>query len=529
MAVDLSVEARDITRTSFIGKDFDTYVDDIRTFIQGRFPPVLFNNFVASELGVMLIEAMAYSLSNLSWFTDRQADELYLETARLPFSVSLITRLIGQVVPSAVASSVDVEYTLNVGQPFQSTIAVGTQLSGPEGLIFEAADVVIFAPFEVGTKVGTAREGETVEEVFTANGEANQTVLLTQVPFGKGISWGSVTVTVDAVPWTVVDYFDFVQTNQAKRELTEDPPRLRFGNGVAGNIPLADQEIRVTYLATSGINGNVPANTITAFSEPFVVAFTQVPFLVNNPTAAGGGSNREDIEKTKSLAPKVFAAAERLVTEPDYDAVASKFVSGAFGAVAIAKAIIARSFDEDAETRTLIQLIENQCGAITPDVVARLETHWDSVLSSNCKANLVSVRILTKDITGKYLGASLGLVNALNTFLNSRKESTVNVRVTTGEIDLYEVDVTVSVRVLDNFVVSTVLNDAKNNVEAELLGRQFGDSLRQNDLVAIVENTAGVDFSIVTITAPATKLVGGDVIISPFEILTKGAVTAVAI
>ena len=47
MSVTTTDTARSITRASFIGKDFDTYVTDISTFLSLRWGLEIFNNFRA--------------------------------------------------------------------------------------------------------------------------------------------------------------------------------------------------------------------------------------------------------------------------------------------------------------------------------------------------------------------------------------------------------------------------------------------------------------------------------------------------
>ena len=66
MAVIIPPAAKNLTRSKFLGKDFDIYVTEITQYMQLQFDPTTFNNFFASELGVMLVETVAYALSQAS-------------------------------------------------------------------------------------------------------------------------------------------------------------------------------------------------------------------------------------------------------------------------------------------------------------------------------------------------------------------------------------------------------------------------------------------------------------------------------
>ena len=72
MSIELSPTARLLTRSTFFGKDFDTHRQEIIDAINATFGADVASNIVASEQGVMLIEANANALSTLSWYGDRQ-------------------------------------------------------------------------------------------------------------------------------------------------------------------------------------------------------------------------------------------------------------------------------------------------------------------------------------------------------------------------------------------------------------------------------------------------------------------------
>lgn len=362
--------ARDITRVRYIGKDFDLYVTELSNFMKERFGLKVFNNFVASELGVMLIEVFAYGLSHLAWYEDRQATETYLETALLRGSISRLTRQIGYKMFGAIAASVDLDLSLSSAMAVAVLVQKGTQFVGSGGLVFETVDDVKFAPGDVGPVVVGAYEGETVTEVFTSDGSVNQVFRLRNVSSGKRIAHGRVTVIVAGEPWAESPFIDFEQTNHYELEYNADPPLVRFGDGIAGNIPAVAAEVSVRYISTSGQLGNVVGvGEITSIRSPLTAGFLPVPLRVTNQEQPTGGEDSELLRRAKVLAPFVFKAQGRAVTIEDYDALIQSFKDPLAGAIAMGKAFIIRDIDSDFTIRGIIQNLNNTCGELAAERV----------------------------------------------------------------------------------------------------------------------------------------------------------------
>lgn len=594
MAVSISATARTITRTAFIGKDFDTYVTEITDFVQQRFGNELYNNFTASDLGIMLIEGTSFALSTLSWFMDRQASETYIETAILPTSVSRLSRLIGYKPSGAVPSTGTAQVELTAAKAFDVTIPLGSQIASSTGKTYETSQDLTFFAGEVGPKDVAIVEGITVEESFIADGTQGQRYALARVPEGRFIADGSVVISVGGVPFDVVDFISFEQTDQVEAAITEDPPTIRFGDGIAGNIPGAGAEIRVSYRATEGAAGPVQAGELTAFSQPVIVAFQVIANTVSNDSASAPGSDSESLSETKSNAPAVFRTADRAVTEEDYTSLVEAYVDPDFGAVAVGRAVISRGIEEDAATRTILDQLAAVCGVtlifssapatafqvgdtvtgviseavgtcvrvdalsievkevtgtfsveevtgsisgatgdvssavgtIGTSLLTQLNSHWSSVLSSNCKANLVSVQILQRDSTERLIAPNAGLAQSLQTFLEARKEATQTVSVTDGSINLFSVDTTAGTKLLPGFNRTTVANSVQQVVDDFLIAKRFGESVYRSQLDDLLQDVDGVDYVNLEFTSPTSKVdTFGNVIISPFEVVTLGTTT----
>jgi hypothetical protein len=372
-----------INRARFAGKDFFTFVDDLVARLQILYVTE-FNDFVSSGTGQMLIDIVCWAAETLSFYIDRQATESYIATARLRRSLNRLSRNIGYKPAAAVGASTDLEVLLNEIQAFDVPIEVGFQFQGPSDLIFEAAEEIIF-PVGEGPlsppRTVSVREGVTTVENFSSNGTRNQVFRLNPGE-GKFVAGDSAIVTVDGSPWTESEIITFDQTDQFELEENAEPPLLRFGDGVAGNIPADGASIRIEYVATSGQAGLVKSNTITDVVDPLVVAFTNIEITITNPSPSSGGSNRESLDSIRANAPAFFKARNVAVTREDYEGLSRAYADPLAGAVAVAQAFVARGASEDLTLQILLQNIRDIIEPISANVQAETATARASLNSA---------------------------------------------------------------------------------------------------------------------------------------------------
>lgn len=702
-----------LNRARYAGLDFDTHNDDLRARLQVKYAAD-FNDFAISSLGIMLLDLTAYGLDTLSFYVDRRATDLYLSTARTRKSISRTSRQLGYKMGGAVASAVDLEVTVNNVYSFNVPIPARFQFNGPEGLIFEAAEEVVFTPAEQGlanSKIVPCYEGETIQESFVSDGTPAQVFELRRVPDDKFIVQGTVETKVDGADWEVVDLLAYGATDQFEVGFNDEPSTLRFGDGIAGNIPTAGASIDVIYVVSRGKAGQVAKETIQEETTKLVVSFTEIALTINNPEASVGGDDRETLESAKAFAPKVWKSRDVTVVGEDYEAHAGSYADPLFGRVAVARAISSRSAATDltiqnyltdiqtavsnldtvlassiSSINSSVTQIDNSVTAITDDLsdvtdqkdniqteannalsvsrnikddtneiivdstdinnhatngkaavdaiatagtsqltaadklniksffdlaiaeatsigttagnaeasatiivgnanailtevtdlttsiasiasetstistqtssistqLANLDSsmtaledavnaseagineHFDQVLAADCKANVVTVPILVRDSGGFYKAPSTGLVDSLQTYLNTKKEVTQTVIVTSGENSLIPAVVRVRVGVLRDYSEAAVSTSVEAVVEGVLRDRAFGVSLYESDLDVILE-VDGVSFINVRIqghldtdgvTVVTSRLdVDGNLIILNDEIISRGTIT----
>lgn len=381
-------------------------------------------------------------------------------------------------------------------------------------------------------KVVQMREGQTLSETFRSTGEPFQIFEL-PVPTDFSIAQDSPSVTVDGILWPENELLTYDQTNQVEVEYGLNPPRVIFGDGIAGNIPALDAEVEVEYFVTRGTLGSIASNTMGNFIDPIVAGTTIIGTTLSNALPSTPGSNPESITSIRINAPRIYQAAERAVTADDLSGWVNSYVDPVFGAVSRGRATSPRSSAADAEGQSIIANLRSL--GVPESLVTRLSDYLDSILSSNCSANVVNAQILASDSIGRYVAAPEGLARNLATFLNTIAESTVEAVVTDGSINLLSVDAVIGIKILDNITNDALRNEirdtVRNEVQALLLGRDFGESLRIGDVYQTVEGVEGVDYSNVTIVvrnnigddvSSARLDTFGNLEIEEFEVITLG-------
>jgi len=185
----------------------------------------------------------------------------------------------------------------------------------------------------------------------------------------------------------------------------------------------------------------------------------------------------------------------------------------------------------DTENATLVAVVNP---SDSDSAAYGINEHFDKILSADCKANLVTVPILVRDSGGFYTAPSSGLIDSLQTHLDSKKEVTQTVAVTSGENFLIRAVIRARVGVLDNYSESSIQKAVESVINGVLRDRKFGVALKESDLDKPILEIEGVDFVIVRIegylasdgvTVLTDKLDDGNLIILSSEIITRGTTT----
>lgn len=544
MSIDRSTEAKALVQARFYGKDFSSIRQEVLDNLAMQFNAETVSNFVASDLFVMMLEGLSFALANLHWYGDRQAGETSLDLedgARIRSNAVAIARVLGYVPYGAVPPVVELSLTVSPAAPVQFTIQKGTKLSEKSGLPYELAESVTFGVGETGPKTILARQGETVEELFTSNGLVNQRVFLETVRDGYSIAEGTVDVRVGGVAWEPVKLLTPDVEGIYEPSLGTNPPFVRFGDGTFGLVPETDAEIRVTYFVTLGPDGAIASQTITNFVDPVYAVPTLMTTTISHTSPSSPGSFRESLESIKRNAALVFQAGDRAVTIKDLDGLINSYVDPTWGAVAKGRATTPRSAEADARLQSHIATLRNS-SVVSESEISDLEDYWSKVLSSDCRANVVMAQILSEDSEGRYIAAPVGLAQGLESYLDERAESTVKVWVVDGAVNLFLVDIDVQIKVIQSrdteVLRASIVAEVSTLVRDNLLGRDYGEPLRVSDLYSQIEAVDGVDYANLSVTQvlqngeDVTSAVVdsyGNVIVDTFQVITMGSQPVVSI
>ncbi len=142
-------------------------------------------------------------------------------------------------------------------------------------------------------------------------------------------------VTVGGERWTEVDDFDASGPTDQHYVLDATEGRVRFGDGVRGELPDPDKEVVAErYVYGGGEEGNVPASSNWGFSDAgkdVGGGVTLASVSLTPEESATGGSDAESIEAAFRREKRDLKVSYRAVTPEDYQYVATSTPGLRFG------------------------------------------------------------------------------------------------------------------------------------------------------------------------------------------------------
>lgn len=313
---------------------FDALRDSMLELARDSLPE--WTDFSENDLGVLLVELVAYACDITLYYQTRIAANLLPETSDEPDALIQLLRLIGYELRPPSPASADLRLAFAAAQTTPIEIPAGTafhpRLASGEQVVFETVQPLrIEAADLTPPEPGTGRryffpapvvEGTTHidDPVAIADGTPNQAYPLRGRPViqrsiqvrvaepGGVTRWREVESLADSSP---ADR-DFVVRRGADGSVT-----IAFGDGVNGMAPPAGSSgapvfVRATYRVGGGPQGNLAAGT------DFGSALGGTITGATNPQAASGGATAESHDRARSYAPRLFRSQERAVTIGDY-------------------------------------------------------------------------------------------------------------------------------------------------------------------------------------------------------------------
>lgn len=126
-------------RIQYTARDFNTNLAALQDMVKSR-APEKWNSFFSGDLGSVLLEAIAYDASMLSYILDAQTQECFLDTLKHRESLLHFTRLTGYILRRATASSIQVYARSTVAPPLSGqalVIQAGSQVRSKDGQLWE--------------------------------------------------------------------------------------------------------------------------------------------------------------------------------------------------------------------------------------------------------------------------------------------------------------------------------------------------------------------------------------------------------
>lgn len=295
----------------------------------------------STDPGIIILDHLYALIDMLQFYMDHQALESYITTAKERKNIFRIASQLGYKISCAKGASVMVQFSAPKSYDSPYTIPKYTivSTSGTEKIPFITTEDLTIYPGLVKGEVECVQgiytevpyEGTGASSLDGSINAEDQSVTLSEL----GIDQDTITIWDDrGYSWTQVDnvYMSSKGAREYSTELTADGQVIvHFGTGDRGYVPGSSDVLTIAYVHSLGSEGKIPAGAIVSLDrlEPIVTenGDTVEGITVTNLEASTGGSNPEDSELIRKLAPAVIKTQGRAVTLSDYETLARK-VSG---------------------------------------------------------------------------------------------------------------------------------------------------------------------------------------------------------
>jgi hypothetical protein len=359
-------EAKKEELIDYSALDFRQLRDKLVEYIKAVYP-LDYNNFVETDLGLMLIELVAYMGAVMSLKADMLANENFLRTAKNRNNVRKLLELIGVGMKGPIGAAGNASLTLNspantqvVTIPQASRVVTVTSPEDGAPVNYTVYKVLSTGEIATVSQSGDLEldvsesdsstssvwsnlaylEGALVSETGTFNStDTIKRIPLTQSPVIQNSV--EVFITNDGTTsgaWKLVEnlYFASGSNDKTYQVVYNDnlTATVIFGDGILGSIPGNNASYSVTYRVGGGTRGNINSEVINTI----ITTNEGTQGTLQNTSLLTGGRDAESIASAKKYAPYTFKRQDRLVTLEDYTSFANTYV-GQTGSTGKARAV----------------------------------------------------------------------------------------------------------------------------------------------------------------------------------------------
>ena len=299
--------------------DFESIVDMLVARIKEKLPN-RWTDFLASNYGMEIIEAVAYECMLLYFNTNATINEAFLATAKTQTAVYRFAKSIGYKPHGPSQATTTVRFYITEPHTRNITIPRYTRLSAGNSYFYTTE----LATINVGsTYVDVeAKSGSIETDTFISTGVARYEYKLAIHPVNAIESVLVNTIADGGVEYTYTDFIDINDSNGTYYTVSYDEEfygYISFGDGTYGVNPSKGVTFDVTYVANAGMADNVAPYAIDTVLDTIYDSVNRIMDVrVTNPQAAVGGGDAETVEETKQNIPAIYRAQERLVTMQDF-------------------------------------------------------------------------------------------------------------------------------------------------------------------------------------------------------------------
>lgn len=294
----------------YIPIDFESIMELLINRLKTRLPN-RWTDFLDSNFGMEILEAVAYEASMLAYMINRYVNELYLPTAKTMEGVHREIKLVGYKPKGPRPSKTLMKFYID--SPHTSVITIPAYLSVGSG--FYTINECRIEPGQTETTV-YATAGNLVIDKFLTTGIVRDTYTLRESP----VSYIEA-VLVNDEPFYESDFIDDLSATKLYTVEYDHNYKatLSFGDGTYGENPKEGLAMLVYYNVNNGEDSNLPAFSINTINENIYDANGNIMDVkCINITTASGGKNPETPAQIKRNAPAFFRTQYRAVLRQDF-------------------------------------------------------------------------------------------------------------------------------------------------------------------------------------------------------------------
>ena len=327
---------------NFTNLDFDQIKTSIRDYLRSNSNFTDYD-FEGSNMSV-IIDMLAYNTYISSYNANMVSNEVFIDSATLRENVVSLARNIGYIPSSRKAAKANISFFVEVSNPLakvvtlKSGVVCNTTSFGRSAYVFSILDDITvpvingIASFD-GIEI---YEGSYANANFTVNAINSEYNNQRFILENSGIDTRTLKVLVrdtqsSSSAKKFINSNNILDVTESSRvffiqEIEDERYELIFGDGVFGQRLVENNYIEVSYLISSGKEGN----GFSSFNfSGILVDGNGTPIsenisLITTNLSSSGGSEIESINSIRNFAPRAYASQNRAVTASDYETLIPK-------------------------------------------------------------------------------------------------------------------------------------------------------------------------------------------------------------